>query len=115
LNREERPDRVPGDHTIARRVRDSDENPVRQVADVVGIRAWNIDDDEEPTLGQTIVTYLRIAREINLVTGHRSHHRREEDIWIDVHHAVGAASRLVEAANPSVDENNELRRTACAH
>jgi hypothetical protein len=80
-----------------------------------GIRAWNIDDDEEPTLGQTIVTYLRIARKIYLSTGYGSHHRFKENIRIDVHHAVGAASRLVEAANPSVDENNELRRADCAH
>jgi hypothetical protein len=58
---------------------------------------------------------LRIAREIDLSTGYGSHHRLEENIRIDVHHAVGAASRLVEASNPSVDENNELRRAACAH
>src|SRR4029077_16718196 len=31
LDKKERPDRAPGDHTVARRVRDSDENPVRHV------------------------------------------------------------------------------------
>jgi hypothetical protein len=117
LDKKERPDRAPGDHTVARRVRDGDQNTIRQVADVLGrgIRAWNIDDSEEPAFGQSIVPDLRIAREIDLGAGHRSHHRREEDIRIDIHHSVGAARCLIETANPSVDENNELRRADCAH
>jgi hypothetical protein len=116
LDKKERPDRAPGDHTIARRVRDSDENPVRLVADAAGRTTWNIDDGEEPTLGQSVVTDLRITREIKRdPTAKRRLDAVEEDIRIDIHYAVGVASCLIETSNPSVDENNELRWADCAH
>jgi len=116
LKEEEFPNRAVADYTVAGRIRNGEKDPVWMVSDMVIVGARNIDYLQEPTLRKSIVTNLRIAGEIHAdSSAERRHHRRKEIVRVDVKHTVRRAGRLVETAQPAVDENNELSRASGAH
>src|SRR6266446_6386168 len=79
------------------------------------ITAGNIDNGQEPALGYSVIANLRIAREIDLITRHRSLYRRKKYVRVGIENAVSNPGRFVETAQPAVDENNKLRRPGHAH
>ena len=64
LDEIERPDRAARESHGAGRVRDGEEQAIRNVPDAQGRGARDVDDGQEPASRQPVVAHLRIAREI---------------------------------------------------
>src|SRR5205085_7336560 len=94
------------------RVRDRDQDAVRDVADAAGGAARYIDDREDPAAGQTIVSDLRVAGEVHW---RARHHRGEKEVWIGVDHAVSRPGGFVESSQTPVYKNEKLRGANRAH
>ncbi len=73
------------------------------------VRCRSIDDDDDPTLRQTIVLNSRIGCRRAVAD------RTEKGVDVRVEHAVGGSRRLRERTDPAVDGDHILRRADIAH
>jgi len=124
LDKKVGPNRVCGNHAIAGGIRDGKQHPVWKVGISIGAGTWKIEHLQEPPFRKPVVPNLWIRRVIlDHRTCDRGHDATKETVKtlaireprIDLKHAVGKTSGFVEAADPSVNENDELSRTGRAH